>query len=669
MAPIKKTKKIGITPDAHSQKIPLAVGYHKKEVFLLMKIIRGKKEPREHGLAIVRGHGESVFTGKPEHAHLVRIGPRGKKVDENLAHCRDFKFFCHDDDMTLAYVRQGTHGPEFAYASTEDFITWVVGGTVKEVKKPGILIPELEDGAGDVIYSNGGQIETAISQNLRSWKIVFPARAPHWNFFEGLPFNIVGAIAVPDGIIAGGGIALFYESRMKADILIDDHLHNKKIGDEHFVKIGCALFSSKNPTQLIWQTELPLMEISVESDGQISFIGVTPIHPEMDPKSKSKKEYTMHGVRFYFSDKAGKIHLFEFPLEHIADHKSGRVTRAKRAPENPIMKPSQKGWEYDGVFNPAVVRLDGKVHLLYRAVGNDGWSRIGHAATTDGVRISERGVKPVYSLHKHEIPDLADGEDMSLFSSGGSWGGCEDPKATNIDGRVYMTFVAHDGGWPMRSALTSIGKKDFLNKKWKWAKPQLMSPPNVGSKSVVILPEKIIDEDGTEKYVVFHRVWPNIMVDLVPKLEFGEGKRWLRNLYSIRPRRSYWDSQKMSMGTAPIRTPHGWLAIYSAVDRQDSSKYKIGAMLLDLKQPWKAIARSRKPILEPDEQYENSYEGGRGKSGIVYPGGAVDIDGMLHIYYGGADMVTCVATVPVNELVESLLRDRQPHLKITPCLL
>jgi len=668
MAPIKKTKKISVNQEHHSQKIPLAVGYHKQEVFLLEKIIHGKMEPREYELVIVRGHGESVFTAKPEHVHLVRIGARGKKIPENLAHCRDFKFFCHDDDVTLSYVRQGTHGPEFAYASTEDFITWVVGGTVKEVKKAGILIPEIEDGASDIIYSSGDQIETAISQNLESWKVVFPARAPHWNFFEGFPFSIIGVIILPE-TIAGGGIAVFYESRIKSDIFIDERLHNKKIGEEHFVKIGAAIFSSQNPTKLLWQTELPLMEISVESDGHISFIGVMPIQPEHNPKARSKKEYTMHGARFYFADKSGKIHLFELPLEHLADHKSGRRLKASRAAENPIMKPSEKGWEYDGVFNPAAVRLDRKVHLLYRAVGTDGWSRIGHAATIDGVHISERGIVPIYSLHKHEIPDLADGEDMSLFSSGGSWGGCEDPKATAIDGRIYMTFVAHDGGWPMRTALTSISQTDFKNKKWRWVKPQLMSAPNVGSKSVVILPEKITNKNGAENYVVFHRVWPNIMVDVVPKLEFGEGKRWLQNLHSIRPRRSYWDSQKLSMGTAPIRTPHGWLAIYSAVDRRDSSKYKIGAMLLDLNEPWKVIARSRRPILEPDEHYENTYEGGRGKAGIVYPGGAVDIDGVLHIYYGGADMVTCVATVPMNEIVANLLRDRQPNIKITQCLL
>jgi len=32
---------------------------------------------------------------------------------------------------------------------------------------------------------------------------------------------------------------------------------------------------------------------------------------------------------------------------------------------------------------------------------------------------------------------------------------------------------------PQRSALTSISAHDFLNKKWKWSKSMLMSPPGV----------------------------------------------------------------------------------------------------------------------------------------------------------------------------------------------
>ena len=82
-------------------------------------------------------------------------------------------------------------------------------------------------------------------------------------------------------------------------------------------------------------------------------------------------------------------------------------------------------------------------------------------------------------------------------------------------------------------------------------------------------------------------------------------------------------------------------------------------MLLDLTHPEKVLARSRKPILSPEEFYEND-----GKPGVTYPGGAVDLNGMLHVYYGGGDKVCCVAQVPTEELLWHLKKDGEsPRLK------
>ena len=76
-------------------------------------------------------------------------------------------------------------------------------------------------------------------------------------------------------------------------------------------------------------------------------------------------------------------------------------------------------------------------------------------------------------------------------------------------------------------------------------------------------------------------------------------------------------------------------------------------MLLDLNDPTKVIARSDTPILQPEEQYEN--EGF--KYGVVYPCGAVVMDDELLVYYGGADMVSCVA----KSNLESFLADLTYH--------
>jgi predicted GH43/DUF377 family glycosyl hydrolase len=664
---------------------PLAVGYHKRGVFLLSRVIH---HDGEEELCCIAGTGDTMFSGK---SYKVRL-KLADGTEEDIRKCHHFKFFCNEGDVTLTYIRDDTtshattsHTKTLVYAGTKDRITWVVGGTVKDVTTPGILIPNIEDNDGDdagdvVYYESADLLKTAVSKNLKTWKKILPPRVPHWHFFEGQPFHIMGALAMEDGI------AVFFESTIKVDIVKDVAFQDKKIGEERFAKIGAALFSKNNPTKLIWQTELPLAELPwselSKSAESFSFLGVV---PSSTIGSSLEKEPT---ARFYVaSHTAGenghdtheaKVGFFEFPADILHDHRRRIPASLKKSAKNPVIEPTTRSWESGGTFNPTAVKVDDKVHLLYRAVGNDSWSRIGHAESKDGVNFDERSKRPVYSPHewfespteKEDEKSVAEADmiktehDHTLFASGGSWGGCEDPKATLIGDRIYMTYVAHNGSWPQRSALTSISVDDFLKKKWKWSKSMLMSPPGVGSKSAVILPEKI---DG--KFVLFHRIWPDIMIDTVPELEFGEGKvddgkggktaRWLTGQYAIRPRSSYWDSRKMSMGAAPIKTDKGWLAIYNAVDKRDSSKYKIGAMLIDLKDPTKVIARCRRPILSPDEWYENN-----GKPGIAYPGGAVDLDGILHVYYGGGDLVSCVATIGTEEMVWHLLKDRDPKFKL-----
>ena len=78
-------------------------------------------------------------------------------------------------------------------------------------------------------------------------------------------------------------------------------------------------------------------------------------------------------------------------------------------------------------------------------------------------------------------------------------------------------------------------------------------------------------------------------------------------------------------------------------------------MLLDIKEPTRVLARTKQPILEPLEVYENDGL----KEGVVYPCGAVIIQDRLFVYYGGADMVTCVATANINAFLASLRRESE----------
>ena len=60
----------------------------------------------------------------------------------------------------------------------------------------------------------------------------------------------------------------------------------------------------------------------------------------------------------------------------------------------------------------------------------------------------------------------------------------------------------------------------------------------------------------------------------------------------------------------------------------------------------------RSPLLVPDEAYEN-----HGKPGIVYACGALVKDGVLYVYYGGADKVVCVATAKFDEFLSDIMKD------------
>lgn len=230
-------------------------------------------------------------------------------------------------------------------------------------------------------------------------------------------------------------------------------------------------------------------------------------------------------------------------------------------------------------------------------------------------------------------------------SGGGGYGGCEDPRITKIDDKLYMTYVHYDGWNHPRVALTSIGIDDFHKQNFHWSDPVFISSPHVIDKNACILPEKI---DG--KYVIFHRVFPNILIDFVDDLDFDGKSRWLTGEYSISPRSMSWDSRKVGVGPTPIKTKEGWLVIYHGVGDDDPSRYKMGAMILDINNPAKVLYRSQRPILEPTESYEN--EGY--KYGVAYPCGAVELKEQLIVYYGGADTVVCAATAPINNFLEML---------------
>jgi predicted GH43/DUF377 family glycosyl hydrolase len=303
---------------------------------------------------------------------------------------------------------------------------------------------------------------------------------------------------------------------------------------------------------------------------------------------------------------------------------------------NPLLTPiASNSWEQRGVFNPASIYLNGTTYILYRAFSEDNTSTIGLATSSDGEHIDERLPEPIY------IPRAP----FESKPQSNVWSGCEDPRITQIGSTIYMLYTAYDGQNPPRVALTSILVDDFLKRDWKWTHPVLISPPGIDDKDACLLPEKV-----KGKYVIFHRIDNDIVLDFVDNLNFDGKNKFLRTLRYLPLREEAWDGEKVGIAAPPIKTQYGWMLLYHGVSKIDH-EYRVGAMLLDLLDPSIVLAYLHYPILEPEAQFER--EGL--VPNVVFPCGCVLHEETLYIYYGGADKVICGAKVAFKKLMKALL--------------
>lgn len=337
--------------------------------------------------------------------------------------------------------------------------------------------------------------------------------------------------------------------------------------------------------------------------------------------------------------------------QKVVRRKKKEPIKLKKLIHNPIIEPSLYSWESKATFNPSAFESDGKIHIVYRAIGDDDSSVLGYAYTYDGLNIEGR---PTYHIYKRFFNPNGDNLKIDYLSGGGWSGGCEDPRLTLLGDTVYMIYTAFDGWGSVRLALTSIKLEDFEKGKWDWKKAVLISPPNEINKNWVLFPEKI-----NGKFAIIHSFYPKILIDYFNDLEELDGKKFIKsnNTRPVDTTRS-WDSWFRGIGPSPIKTKDGWLILYHAMDHKNPDRYRMGAMLLDLKDPTKILHRSNSPILEPEEDYENNGY----KWGVIYSCGAVVKKGELFVYYGGADKFVCVASIKLEELINDLIKNKEIKL-------
>ncbi len=167
-------------------------------------------------------------------------------------------------------------------------------------------------------------------------------------------------------------------------------------------------------------------------------------------------------------------------------------------------------------------------------------------------------------------------------------------------------------------------------------------------KDVAIFPERIrgrymaLTRPMPQAFARIFGIWIAFSDDLV---EWGDHRPL------VLPRWGRWDELRTGASAVPFRTSEGWLELYHGVDRQTT--YAMGAVLLDLDDPSRVIARSPTPIHSPIELYETMGL----FNDTVFSCGVVPLDdrgGQIRMYYGAADSVVAAADFDVREILDSL---------------
>lgn len=213
--------------------------------------------------------------------------------------------------------------------------------------------------------------------------------------------------------------------------------------------------------------------------------------------------------------------------------------------------------------------------------------------------------------------------------------GIEDCRVACIGDRFYLTYTAVSPNGVAVGMRSTQNWRDFTNH-------GLILPAH--NKDCAIFEEKI-----SGKYFALHRPSsPEIGGNYIWIAESEDLKYWGNHRCVARTRPGMWDSVRIGAGAAPIRTDRGWLEIYHGANAEH--RYCLGALLLDINEPWKVIGRSETPIMEPLAPYEQVGFFGN----VVFTNGHIVDGDKITLYYGASDSVICAANLSINTILSTI---------------
>ena len=410
------------------------------------------------------------------------FGLKNHKPDQ----CSNFRFSNSDKKNFVTYTRTIKDKKYRVIAEAKNPYEWEAVSETLSLGYESVIVPH-KINKNYAMYEGGSFVRCLVSKDLENWSdnntLLFTTRH---GFFDRDSITLISTY------LSAKGLILLYSS-LEHD------------GKSYRPYIGAVMLDENDPYKILWRFHNPLWKSDIVFSKNTEYRTLGMISEDENIHVFFSTDNIMITVCIDVKDFSLKIPAQ--PSKFFMKHE-----------KNPILSPhSAHHWESQGSLNPATIMDDkGHVHLLYRAIGSDGVSRIGYNFSKDGIHFDDRQSDPVFSMDhpRNHVKDSSKRYDPVMYPSGGSWGGCEDPRAVRIDGRVYVTFNAFDDWDLMRIAVISISEKNFLNRKWKWSNPILISPAKEINKNWVMFPEKI-----NGKFAVLHRIWPKIGIEYVDSLK------------------------------------------------------------------------------------------------------------------------------------------------------
>lgn len=219
-------------------------------------------------------------------------------------------------------------------------------------------------------------------------------------------------------------------------------------------------------------------------------------------------------------------------------------------------------------------------------------------------------------------------------------------ESNGVEDARFVRFVDDDGNATYYATYTAYNGREILpqliaTKDFHRFKVSTLNGPLARNKGMALFPRKI----GGRYAMITRSDGENLYLSYSDNIHF-----WYEGVKIEAPANS-WELVQIGNCGSPLETKKGWLLLTHGVGPM--RKYCIGVSLLDLNDPSKVIGRLAEPLLAPREEEREGYV-----PNVVYSCGSLILNGELIIPYAISDSESHVASIPVDELLEKLLKPR-----------